>query len=138
MDSQQPSSEEIALRYLEELPWPPYPFQEQAILTWFDSEDGILVCAPTGTGKTVIAETALENDREWEARVARERPSRVRLVSGAPGPTPRFVVGAVAVWAGPVTTAGRIEMLPFVHEQTVTITAHRFGIRDREIATLPI
>lgn len=59
MDSPSPSSEEIALRYLEELPWPPYPFQEQAILTWFDSEDGILVCAPTGTGKTVIAETAL-------------------------------------------------------------------------------
>ena len=59
MDSPPPSSEEIALRYLEELPWPPYPFQEQAILTWFDSEDGILVCAPTGTGKTVIAETAL-------------------------------------------------------------------------------
>lgn len=59
MDSEQPSSEEIALRYLEELPWPPYPFQEQAIFTWFDSEDGILVCAPTGTGKTVIAETAL-------------------------------------------------------------------------------
>lgn len=59
MDSPQPSSEEIALRYLEELPWPPYPFQEQAIFTWFDSEDGILVCAPTGTGKTVIAETAL-------------------------------------------------------------------------------
>lgn len=59
MDSPPPSSEEIALRYLEELPWPPYPFQEQAILTWFESEDGILVCAPTGTGKTVIAETAL-------------------------------------------------------------------------------
>lgn len=59
MDSPQPSSEEIALRYLEELPWTPYPFQEQAIFTWFDSEDGILVCAPTGTGKTVIAETAL-------------------------------------------------------------------------------
>ena len=59
MDSPPPSSEEIALRYLEELPWPPYPFQEQAIFTWFDSEDGILVCAPTGTGKTVIAETAL-------------------------------------------------------------------------------
>jgi len=59
MDSQLPSSDEIALRYLDQLPWPPYAFQEQAILTWFDSEDGILVCAPTGTGKTVIAETAL-------------------------------------------------------------------------------
>lgn len=51
--------EDIALRYLDQLPWPPYPFQEQAILTWFEPCDGILVCAPTGTGKTVIAETAL-------------------------------------------------------------------------------
>lgn len=59
MDSEYPSSDEIALRYLDQLPWPPYPFQEQAILAWFDGEDGILVCAPTGTGKTVIAETAL-------------------------------------------------------------------------------
>ena len=59
MDSQPLSSDEIALQYLEQMPWPPYPFQEQAILTWFDSEDGILVCAPTGTGKTVIAEAAL-------------------------------------------------------------------------------
>lgn len=59
MDSEEVSSEEIALRYLDQLPWPPYPFQEQAILTWFDAEDGLLVCAPTGTGKTVIAETAL-------------------------------------------------------------------------------
>ena len=53
------SSDEIALRYVDQLPWPPYPFQEQAIFTWFEGEDGLLVCAPTGTGKTVIAETAL-------------------------------------------------------------------------------
>jgi superfamily II DNA/RNA helicase len=59
MDSTPLTSEDIALQYLESLPWPPYPFQEQAILTWFDSEDGMLICAPTGTGKTLIAETAL-------------------------------------------------------------------------------
>lgn len=59
MESDFPSSEEIALEYVEQLPFAPYPFQEQAIFSWFDSEDGILVCAPTGTGKTVIAETAL-------------------------------------------------------------------------------
>lgn len=59
MDPAIPSSDEIALRYLDQLPWPPYPFQEQAILSWFEGDDGILVCAPTGTGKTVIAETAL-------------------------------------------------------------------------------
>lgn len=59
MESDFPSSEEIALEYVDQLPFAPYPFQEQAIFSWFDSEDGILVCAPTGTGKTVIAETAL-------------------------------------------------------------------------------
>lgn len=59
MDADVPSSDEIALNYLDQLPWEPYPFQEQAILSWFEGEDGILVCAPTGTGKTVIAETAL-------------------------------------------------------------------------------
>ena len=68
MDAEIPSSEEIALSYLEQLPWEPYPFQEEAILAWFEGEDGILVCAPTGTGKTVIAETAL-----YEALVTGKR-----------------------------------------------------------------
>ncbi len=33
----------------------------------------------------------------------------------------------VAIYTHPVTEAGRIEMLPFVKEQAVSITAHRFG-----------
>jgi RHH-type proline utilization regulon transcriptional repressor/proline dehydrogenase/delta 1-pyrroline-5-carboxylate dehydrogenase len=33
----------------------------------------------------------------------------------------------IAVYAGEVTPSGRIEMLPFLNEQAVSITAHRFG-----------
>lgn len=50
--------DEFALRYLEQLPFTPYPVQEQALFAWFGSDEGVLVCAPTGMGKTLIAEAA--------------------------------------------------------------------------------
>jgi len=33
----------------------------------------------------------------------------------------------LAIYSHPVTEAGRVELLPFLHEQAVSITAHRFG-----------
>ncbi len=54
---------------------------------------------------------------------------RVRLVGGTAAALLRAANGDpdLAVWADPVTTAGRIELLPFLHEQSISITAHRFG-----------
>lgn len=54
-----PGRDEIALEFLDQIPYEPYPVQEEAILTWFDTRQGVLVSAPTGTGKTLIAEAAL-------------------------------------------------------------------------------
>jgi superfamily II DNA/RNA helicase len=54
-----PSRDELGTKYFEQLPYPPYPVQEEAMLAWFTSDHGVLVCAPTGTGKTMIAQAAL-------------------------------------------------------------------------------
>ncbi len=51
--------EKICEEYLDAVPFELYPFQEDALLTWFDCDDGMLVSAPTGMGKTLIAEAAI-------------------------------------------------------------------------------
>src|SRR5271163_2275012 len=53
------SRDDLAAKYLEQLPYVPYPVQEEALLAWFTSDEGLMVCAPTGTGKTLIAQAAL-------------------------------------------------------------------------------
>jgi RHH-type proline utilization regulon transcriptional repressor/proline dehydrogenase/delta 1-pyrroline-5-carboxylate dehydrogenase len=72
-----------------------------------------------------------ETDAAWTKRYAKAANSwqRVRLVGGDVAALHEALGGSpdVAVWSHAVTGAGRVEMLPFLHEQAVSITNHRFG-----------
>ena len=72
-----------------------------------------------------------ESDAAWTKRYAKASRSwqRVRLVGGDASALFEALDGSpdVAVWSHAVTGAGRVEMLPFLHEQAVSITNHRFG-----------
>ena len=59
MSSADINRDDLLSEYLDQLPYEPYPLQEEALLAWFSDRPGVLVCAPTGTGKTLIAEAAL-------------------------------------------------------------------------------
>lgn len=74
---------------------------------------------------------AVENDAEWLSRMgtADAPPSRIRLLGGDRRALAAALGGRpdCAVYAQPVTESGRVELLPFLHEQAISITAHRFG-----------
>nr|WP_127792024.1 bifunctional proline dehydrogenase/L-glutamate gamma-semialdehyde dehydrogenase [Agromyces sp. LHK192] len=71
-----------------------------------------------------------EGDAAWLGALASKlETSRIRLVGGDPSTVTAALGGRpdVAVWAHPVTPSGRVELLPFLREQAVSITNHRFG-----------
>jgi len=77
----------------------------------------------------------VESDAGWLASAARLAKAgklsgaRIRLIGGYVTALAEATEGRpdVAVYAHPVTEAGRVELLPFLHEQAISITAHRFG-----------
>ena len=92
------------------------------------------------TSPTLIQSVIVESDVRWHARlVAGElKTTRIRLAGGNASVLAGILKGNpdVAIYGGPVTTAGRVELLPFLHEQAVSITAHRFGNPDPRMANL--
>jgi RHH-type proline utilization regulon transcriptional repressor/proline dehydrogenase/delta 1-pyrroline-5-carboxylate dehydrogenase len=80
-------------------------------------------------------EATVENDADWLASAgslagtARLAASRIRLIGGDAAALAEATGGRpdLAIYFHPVTEAGRVELLPFLHEQAISITAHRFG-----------
>lgn len=59
---------DIWSKFLDTLTHDLYPYQEEALIAWFETDDGMMVCAPTGMGKTLLAEAAV-----FEALHSRKR-----------------------------------------------------------------
>lgn len=116
---------------------------------------------PRGVHNVLVArDTALvsESDTAWLGRLSSQGMSalsnridgysdepigRVRVVSrgGLTASAVDIALGGtpdVAVWAHEATNSGRVELLPFLHEQAISITAHRFGNPNPVIAELHI
>ena len=87
-----------------------------------------------------------ENDADWRAALrhvagtpigelagGRFEGARIRYVGQDPASVYAALGGRpdIGVYDGEVTEAGRVEMLPFLKEQAVSITAHRYGNPDR-------
>jgi RHH-type proline utilization regulon transcriptional repressor/proline dehydrogenase/delta 1-pyrroline-5-carboxylate dehydrogenase len=100
-----------------------------------------LVALFADPGSSVEVESVVvESDEKWLGRVRDNgvTTSRIRLVGGDAVVLAETLGGSpdVAIYAGPVTTAGRVELLTFLREQAVSITAHRYGTPDAEMAEL--
>lgn len=99
---------------------------------------------PTGLARELEYQNAsvrVESDEEFLQRMRaeglRDCP-RLRLLGGSRSALMSALRNAVdiAVFSDDVTLAGRVEMLPFLREQTISITAHRFGEVDERVLAL--
>jgi RHH-type proline utilization regulon transcriptional repressor/proline dehydrogenase/delta 1-pyrroline-5-carboxylate dehydrogenase len=88
-----------------------------------------------------VADT-VETDAAWLTRVAASGAAvdpdglpaeRIRMIGGDAAALARTLGDRIdiAVFSGPVTASGRVEVLPFLKEQAISITNHRFGSPTR-------
>jgi RHH-type proline utilization regulon transcriptional repressor/proline dehydrogenase/delta 1-pyrroline-5-carboxylate dehydrogenase len=74
-------------------------------------------------------DVTIDTDAAWLGSLAALEGGRIRLMGASASTVAHATDGRpdIAVYDQPVTEAGRVELLPFVEEQAVSITAHRFG-----------
>ncbi|MDO4241315.1 MAG: 1-pyrroline-5-carboxylate dehydrogenase, partial [Microbacteriaceae bacterium] len=129
------------------------PLQEQVrvLAAGIAAEADVTVSSPVALPQEIAAalETAgvdlrFEDEAGWAshlgalaAREGANAGARVRIVAGkslAEEVQKAYAATSgkpdIAIYGGKVVSAGRVEMLPFLREQAVSVTAHRFGTRN--------
>ncbi len=104
----------------------------------------LLALLDTGVSSLRATSAAIETDARFTERMLEVRPARIRLIAPGGAARARELHTAlegdpdVAIWSGAVTASGRVELLPFLREQAVSITTHRFGNPFAALAELPL
>lgn len=118
----------------------------RVVLAGLAAHAPVTVSVPTGWDADVDAFRAagvslrIEDEDVWIATARRLRDTRVRLVGGGAAALLEAISGRpdVAVHDGPVTESGRVEILPFLREQAISVTAHRFGTLTPLVEAVPL
>lgn len=94
-----------------------------------------------------VPDAIVEDDATFHARLHAAlgasgefpRVRRIRLI-GTDAELHRLTasIPEVAIFGQPVTASGRLELLPFLREQAVSVTAHRHGTPDPTFEALPL
>jgi RHH-type transcriptional regulator, proline utilization regulon repressor / proline dehydrogenase / delta 1-pyrroline-5-carboxylate dehydrogenase len=103
-------------------------------------EEVVAALRRPGEGFTPLREYVVETEREFVSRVSAKPPARIRLLGSRADALSVAFDGdpTIAIYGHEVTESGRVEMLPFVMEQAVSLTAHRFGALDPRLSELPV
>ncbi len=74
-------------------------------------------------------DTTVQNDADWLAAAKTTTTTRIRLLGGNHTVLAQATGGRpdLAIYHQPTTESGHVDLLPFLHEQAISITAHRFG-----------
>jgi RHH-type proline utilization regulon transcriptional repressor/proline dehydrogenase/delta 1-pyrroline-5-carboxylate dehydrogenase len=85
-----------------------------------------------------VAQVLVESDARWRARVQAGEilTTRIRLIGGDPVVLARVLHGqsGITVLSGPVTTSGRVELLPFLREQSICVGRFRPGLPPMDLS----
>lgn len=85
---------------------------------------------PSEVRRAIGLTVNVRSDADWADDMRDAEPSaRIRLIGGDRAAVAATLGGRpdIAIHSHPVTESGRLELLPFLREQAVSITAHRFG-----------
>lgn len=87
-----------------------------------------------------VTEVLIESDTRWHARLQTGEVTtpHIRLLGGDPAVLATVLAARpdIALSAAPVTTSGRLELLPFLRAQVVSMTVERHGRPDPMVAQI--